>query len=222
MDKKEKKRGILRVGRIKNANDMIKLPGFTSIVVMTASSKFGMLSPFQLKTKDNIIIENKWQFMKVYKKVPETTQYYSRFNKIVIWQYHEEEHVDDDDNILPEYYDWQKAGFNCKWACRYPVSYYHRTKCLYMLYNGEKLDYIQSRKKVYLPLYLSSVVLKKEWKQLKERLYNGENLLILECDGPHQESLGYYKEKYKVKDNFIEKGTMLVKCLSVRIFHRKF
>lgn len=84
MDKKEKKRGILKVGRIKNANDMIKLPGFTSIVVMTASSKFGMLSPFQLKTKDNIIIENKWQFMKVYKKVPETTQYYSRFKCLSI------------------------------------------------------------------------------------------------------------------------------------------
>lgn len=65
----EKKRGILRVGRIKNASNIIKLPGFTSIVVMTASSKFGMLSPFQLKTKDGIIIENKWQFMKVYKKV---------------------------------------------------------------------------------------------------------------------------------------------------------
>lgn len=67
------------------------------------------------------------------------------------------------------------------------------------------------------PLYLSSVIQKKEWKQLKERLYNGENLLILECDGPHQESLNYYKEKYKVNDNFIEKGTILVKCLSVRI-----
>src|SRR5277367_356240 len=78
------RRGILRVGRIKNASETIKLPGFTSIVVMTTSSKFGMLSPFQLKTKDGIIIENKWQFMKVYEKVPETTQYYSRFNKTII------------------------------------------------------------------------------------------------------------------------------------------
>jgi hypothetical protein len=108
------RRGILRVGRIKNASETIKLPGFTSIVVMTTSSKFGMLSPFQLKTKDGIIIENKWQFMKVYEKVPETTQYYSRFNKTIIWDYHEEQHVDEKGNILPEYYNWQEQGFKSK------------------------------------------------------------------------------------------------------------
>jgi hypothetical protein len=38
----------------------------------------------------------------------------------------------------------------------------------------------------------------------------GENLLIIEVDGPHQEDLQYYKDKYGVSDNFIENGTMLV------------
>jgi hypothetical protein len=34
------------------------------------------------------------------------------------------------------------------------------------------------------------------------------NLLIVEWDGPHQESMEYYKEKYNVTDDFIVDSTM--------------
>ena len=44
--------------------------------------------------------------------------------------------------------------------------------------------------------------------ELYQRLQNGENLLILEVDGPHQESLEYYKTTYEVDDNFIEQDSV--------------
>lgn len=46
-------------------------------------------------------------------------------------------------------------------------------------------------------------------KKLKKWLQEGKNLLIIEVDGPHQESLDYYKEKYNVDDDFIVNSTML-------------
>ena len=44
---------------------------------------------------------------------------------------------------------------------------------------------------------------------LLNKLKAGANLLIIEVDGPHQESLPYYMEKYGAPINFIENGTML-------------
>ena len=48
-------------------------------------------------------------------------------------------------------------------------------------------------------------------------LREGKNLLIVDVDGPHQESLDYYKETYQVKDDFIENGTILVTKKNVNI-----
>lgn len=217
--------GLLRVGRIKNCNDYKKfqnipfLQNFTIIVVMTKSSKYGMLSPYELKTDDGVLLENDWQFRKVYEEIPKSKQYYSQYDKTVIWDYHEELHYDiKEDKILPEFYKWQEKGFKCKYAIRYPVGQHHRHKCLFSLSdNGKRLNYIESRKKTYLPKYVKAVIKTKEWKQLKDRLYNGENLLIVEVDGPHSESLQYYKEKYNVDDNFIQYDTIEINKKNMEI-----
>ena len=43
-----------------------------------------------------------------------------------------------------------------------------------------------------------------------DKLKQGKNILIIEVDGPHQESLQYYIDKYNdVSSDFIENGTML-------------
>lgn len=48
-------------------------------------------------------------------------------------------------------------------------------------------------------------------------LKDGKNLLIVEVDGPHGESLDYYKKKYKVDDNFIEDDTILATKENLKI-----
>ena len=50
----------------------------------------------------------------------------------------------------------------------------------------------------------------KEFAELKKRYKSGEKLLIIEVDGPHQESMDYYKDKYGVDDDFIVNSTVLV------------
>lgn len=70
------------------------------------------------------------------------------------------------------------------------------------------LNYIEGRKEIYVPIYCELVKKQDKFYELKERLDSGENLLIIEVDGPHQESLDYYKEKYGVDDDFIENHSM--------------
>ena len=203
---------MIRVGRILNSNDRIELDGFVPIVVMTKSSKYGSLSPYELKI-DGMIIENIWQFSKIYEEIPASKQPYSRYVSTVIWNHPAEKHFVNG-KITQEYLHWRTKGFNNKYAVRYPVGYNHRHKCIGSIIDPYietpiLLNYIDTRKKIYLPYYVHAVRQQPQFQELKQMLSNNINILIMEVDGPHQESLSYYQEKYKVDDNFINKGTML-------------
>jgi hypothetical protein len=82
---------------------------------------------------------------------------------------------------------------------------------------GERLTYVQARKQIYLPIYCELVKQQPQFKRLVDRWRNGENLLILEVDGPHQESLAYYQEKYGVGESFIEHDTILATFQNLKI-----
>ena len=208
---------MIRVGRCKytNAGQPIypSYDGYTPIVVLMKShSQYGVLGPYTLKDDDGVIMENRYQYSKIYKKVPATTQYYSRFNKMVTWSHPAETHYANG-QILPAYWAWRNKGMNNPHYVRYPVGYHNMHKCLFAIKDennpDEHLDYIEARKQIYLPLYCELAKKEAKFTQLKNRLDAGENLLIIEVDGPHQESLDYYMEKYGVNDSFIENDTML-------------
>ena len=160
-------------------------------------------------------MENIWQFSKVYKNVPYSKQYYSRWDRTVIWEHPAETHIIYTGLGVPvltiEYQDWREKGMNNPYPVRYPVGISHRNKCLYAIraLMEEHLDYIQARKDIYLPVYMELVKGQKQYDLLLSKLRNGHNLLIVEVDGPHQESLPYYKTEYGVSDDFIIGNTML-------------
>lgn len=79
---------------------------------------------------------------------------------------------------------------------------------------------MQARKEIYIPLYTDAVRSTEKFAKLKARLEKGENLLIIEVDGPQEESLNYYKETYDVEDDFIEKDSILITPDTINImFH---
>ena len=212
---------MLRVGRCvydKGKRIDPSCPRYKKILIMMKShSKWWPLSPYYLYDEEGQIFENIWQASKVYKTVPKTTQRYSRYNNKIIWQHPEETHVRGG-KITRAYKRWRDKLMRCPYAVRYPVGYKHRHKCLYALANKpdgsinteNKLDYIQARKKIYVKEYCRLVRQQPFFMELKKRLKKGEKLLIVEVDGPHQESLDYYMKKYKVNKNFLKGGTMLV------------
>ena len=218
----QKKYGQIRVGRCKYQNGKRvdpSYPGFEPIVVMTKSTKYGSLGPYCLKNEKGQIMENIWQFSKVYPTVPATIQRYSRYDRRVIWDHPTEIHAmqnnDGSYTITPEYLTWRYKGMNCSDPIRYPVGYNHRHTCLFALksengkINHTPINYIDSRKQIYLPVYINLVKSHPQFKFLLNKVRNGENILIIEVDGPHQESLEHYKKTYGAEDDFILNDTML-------------
>jgi len=210
---------MIRIGkRIYNRDGTFTDPTYKDYIpipCVSASTSYGSLSPFVLKDKHDHILENVWQFSKVYPTVPASTQRYSRYDFTVIWSHPKEKHYIRG-VLTDEFWDWRQKGFDCKYAIRYPVGYNHRHECLFAVSlkstsdEVKKLSYIEARKEIYLPIYEKAVKKEKLFKKLLTMHEDGDNLLIIDVDGPHQESLKYYQNQYDVNDNFIINNT--VKC----------
>ena len=219
--------GQIRVGRCIDQQLKKITPhydNFEKIIVMTKSSKYGSIGPYELKNDKGEIMENIYQFSKIYKWVPKTVAYYSRYDRTVIWDYPKEIHIGEDGYILDKYYEWRETGFANKHAVRYPVGMKHRSNCIGAIKDIDNdeteirlLNYVDSRKQIYLPVYCELVEKQPLFKKLKEKLNKGINLLIIEVDGPHEEDLDYYKEKYNCGDDFIVNHTMLATEQNLKI-----
>ena len=101
-----------------------------------------------------------------------------------------------------------------RYPVRYPVGYHHRKHCVGAFqsdeeYNptGECLDYIESRKKIYLPGYVELATAHSDFKEL-QRVLENENIMICEVDGPRSESMEYYVKNYAVDEDFIDKQSV--------------
>jgi len=199
-----------------------KFDGFEQIVViMKSHSKYNSLSPFYLKDEEERIMENIWQSGKIFKAVPKISVPYSRYDTKVIWSHPAETHVNSRGEIQPAYWIYREKLMNNEYAVRYPVGYKNRSKCLYAIPeydHTKKLPYVDSRIKIYIPLYCEMAKADEiSFPKLKRMLAAERNLLIIEPDGPHQESLDYYKRNYNVEDDFIVDHTMLVNAENLSI-----
>jgi hypothetical protein len=187
---------------------------FTPIWVTTKSKsgKYFELSPYSLANSEGHLMENIYQFSKIYQTVPATRERL-RFNSSkVIWEHPAETHLDDDGNPTPEYWAWRQKGMENPDPVRYPTGYKHRSKCLGAIEHmgGPLLDYIAGRKRIYVPTYTSLVKEKTQFKRLKKRLQEGEKLLIIDVDGPKAQSLDYYVERYGVAHDWIDRDSIAV------------
>lgn len=96
---------MIRVGRCVYDNNGVKYdPTFDNfvniVVVMKSHSPYYQLSPYYLKDDKNRIMENYWQFSKIYETVPATTQRKSRYNRTVVWEHPAEVHIVKENNVV--------------------------------------------------------------------------------------------------------------------------
>lgn len=156
------------------------------------------LSPFYLgpvKCYDGLesrTFELAWQCAKIYPNgiVPVWDEANRCFGKDKIQDF-----VDSGNGPAAGYYRW-RDGF---WARRYPDDFANRSyirfpagkgnakHCLYSWWpvDGEyrKLDYVEARKQIYMPLYARSVVKTEAYRRLCELRDAGKNLLLVDFDG---------------------------------------
>ena len=81
---------------------------------------------------ESVNMENAWQFSKVYP-----------------------EHVDDNGDPTYKYYEWAISGWQDWKAHRYPMG--KGAIPLYSYWNNQKLNYVEARKQIYIPLYYDAV-----------------------------------------------------------------
>jgi hypothetical protein len=110
-------------------------------------------------------VENAWQFCKVPAK-----------------------YADRQGNPSPDYFKWAKAGWNDTYAHRYPMGKGERP--LYSWWDGEKLDYVSARKKIYIPLYAGAVVKAPAFSLLAKRYETEGRITLFDFDGYDHLKLG--------------------------------
>jgi hypothetical protein len=102
------------------------------------------------------VMENAWQYCKVYPKFVHK------------------------DKISKKYYEWAQEGWHNPRAVRYPMG--KGRKPLFALWNGERLDYVSSRKKIYFKLYATAVLQTNAFRKLR-KLHRKQNIVLWDYDG---------------------------------------
>jgi hypothetical protein len=211
--------GQVRVGRIlygKEGRVYPQFEQFSPIIVLTKTSEYGFLSPYDLKNEKGQLMHNIVEFSKVYEKLPRSVIPYTKKYRVIVWRWDEDTHLVDD-QIMPNYWKWREAGLKNDRAIKCPVGIESIGKHKFTLVGEERLNNIEARSKLYVPLYFELVKNQPQFHALRERFNNGENLLIIEVNGPHEEDLPYYKQRYGVDNNFIVNDTMLATPENIKI-----
>ncbi len=104
--------------------------GYIPIICLTKSTKYGSLGPYELTNSKGHIMENIYQFSKIYPKIPYSKQRQSRFDPTIIWEHQAEIHIDEEGDPTDDYFKWREKGMNNQYPVRYPVGYNYRHTCV--------------------------------------------------------------------------------------------
>ena len=80
---------------------------------------------------------------------------------------------------------WKKVNIETGPKRRFPGS--KGKKVLYALFNKEKMDYVTSRKKVYVPRYHGLMKEKEMALEWREKVKSGKDVVVYYFDGPREE-----------------------------------
>ena len=193
----------------------INLENFETINVLKwNNSKWKNLCPYLLKTdgeevcfnKGGILFENFYQGCKVYDVVYNIEVYPSRFYtnnpKYLWWRF---DPITPKGDILVKndiifydlYFRWRNSLWECANPIRYPNTINRRKNtqfalCIDKFGNEHILDYIQTRKQIYVNEYIRLIKKLPEYTLLLNRLKSGKNIMICEMDVPAKNKKGYY------------------------------
>lgn len=95
------------------------------------------------------------------------------------------------------YFRWRNSLWECKNPIRHPNKINRRKNtqfalCIDKEENEHRLDYITTRKQIYVKEYIRLIKELPEYKKLLDKLKNSENIMICEMDVPANNKRGEY------------------------------
>jgi hypothetical protein len=153
---------------------LTKQPTFVNTTSRSPSSWERGLSPFHLGpvplyegavVREAANVENAWQFSKVYAK-----------------------HVDPEGRPTQEYFDWARDGWTHRRAVRYPMG--KGAVPEYSWWEGERLGYVEARKRIYVPCYTRAVINTHAFARLLQLHREHDELVLWDFDGYDHHRLG--------------------------------
>lgn len=180
------------------------------------------LSPNILRNNGSIV-QNIWNFSQIHEKVDPLTKYSDYRKTNMIWSHPAETHVistPQGNSLTPEFINWRNKGLMSNYVINRPggknkvVMYVEKESSLEDSQNSQNFvykfytDYATAFKNIYIKNYIEAVKTLNstslmEFNKLQERLKNGENIIISDFQGPHQEDLPYYMKTYNIDQNSI-------------------
>lgn len=137
-----------------------------ALVIDTTSRAAGWskeLSPFYLGPVElyggfsALRVENAWQYSKLYA-----------------------EHADSQANPTEAYWTWARSGWSKFTAQRYPMGKGRTPIC--SIWDGKRLNYIEARKQIYIPLYWKAVCESRAWLALVHMARTHEHIALRSFD----------------------------------------
>lgn len=167
------------------ANFKYKIPEGAVVVNTTSrSSNWSRgLSPFFVgpiklyADYESVNMENAWQYSKVYAK-----------------------HIDASGDPSEKYWEWAKAGWSKRLADRYPMG--RGAIPEYSFWDGQKLQYVEARKKIYIPLYSDAVRATVAFETLKKTYEESDILVLQDFDAHNIDVLTFDLESLINNKNF--------------------
>lgn len=107
------------------------------------------------------------------------------------WQYSKcfVNHLDENNEPGKTYFEWAQKGWSKRVADRYPMG--RGAKPLYSLWDGEKLSYIEARRKIYIPIYSNAVRNTIAFQKLKETFESTDFLILQDFDAHNIDVVNY-------------------------------
>ncbi len=183
---KRAKRAHVRVAKYYPGKPLPQAPpGYRNVLIHVSNTGLGgALSPFVLRNEHGHLLENVWQFAKLYPSVSAQRTTMGKSSR-VIWEHPAEVHVDPvSGEPTPAYWAWRAKGTANAFAVRYPNGFHGRNKCVCAIWNDMRLDYVEARKQIYCADYARLAPPTRSFRELKALLEQGTSLQIIEVDGP--------------------------------------
>jgi len=199
--KKIKVEPSVRVARYKPGSPKpppLSSDGYTNFLIHIHDA----LSPYLLKDGAGSILENIWQFSKVYPSVQAQRQAKHQMRPDdIVWSHPAETHVASQSplQLTLEYWQWRAKGLRNSYAVRYPAGFKDKSKCIGCLWPARAgdqvatthegrdyvlLDYIAARKRIYCALYAELVKTDPAFASLLSLVCQGKKIQLWEVDGP--------------------------------------